>query len=503
MPRAPDAVIGALAAAALVGPAWLHGHYAGGAEVYGHTWIQWEASRVWPAWPATLDLAGGGAWHVIDPLPTWLAAGLGLLVGPMHAWNLLMATFVMVAALGGGALVRAAGGVGAIGAVGLALAPPLVGSLGSGLTEDGALGVVALGLAALLERRWIRAGALLGGAALCGLVVAWMGCLAAAGVLLVQALRQARDNDGLGMARPTRAGVAGLALSALLAGVGIAPHATSLATHAARTVPTPPAFEAAWRVNPTRGADLASFLAPRAVPGAPVASAGAPANVQSHREHPAYLGFVLLALAVAAGPHPAWVGLAIAALLAPGGTFTLAGAPLGVDNPLYPLARALPGGTGLHHAARVMLLGQLALLVLAGRGAARLVVRFPTLPHRVHLAVALEALLLAPARVPMARTDPRTPAIYDALATLPDGPLSVAGAAGPGVSPQKVFHDRRAHGRVLLHDPNRPRDGVPEPGAVFVALGPSGSPARDSATARLGKPAVTTDEGAAWWVPPR
>jgi hypothetical protein len=141
--------------------------------------------------------------------------------------------------------------------------------------------------------------------------------------------------------------------------------------------------------------------------------------------------------------------------------------------------------------------------VLAGRGAARLVVRFPSLPHRVHAAVALEALLLAPARLPLPSSAAESPAIYSSLAGLPPGPLSVGGAAGPGVSPQRVFYDRRAHGRALLHDPNFPRDGAPEPGAVFVALGAPGTPARTRAEATLGSPDASTSDGAAWWVPPR
>jgi hypothetical protein len=211
---------------------------------------------------------------------------------------------------------------------------------------------------------------------------------------------------------------------------------------------------------------------------------------------------VLLALACAAGAHPAWLGLLLAVALAPGGALTWMGTPLGAQ-PGYALAAKLPGLGQVHHAARLLLGGHLALLVLAGRGAARLVVRLPALPHRVHLAVALEALLLAPARIPLPASSADTPAIYAALEGLPAGPLSVAGAAGPGVSPQRVFYDRRAHGRPLLHDPNHPRDGAPAPGAVFVTLGAPGTPARTRAERSMGAPDTSTPDGAAWWVPPR
>jgi hypothetical protein len=510
--RGSDVLYGLLAACMLVGPAWIGGDLAGGAEVHGHAWVQWEAAARWPAWPAHIPLAGG-TWSVIDPLPTWLAAGLSRAIGPVHAWNALMAAFVTLAAVGGGALVRAAGGVGAIGAVGLAFAPPLLGSLGSGLTEDGAIGLVALGLAALLERRHVLAGVLLGGATLCGLVVGWLGAGAALAVTLTRVIQaRAVAEPGRTSLRATLAGpaLAGPALAGAVAlplALGaLLPHSVQLANDGFRTVPAPPPYEAAWRLNPTRGADLASFVAPRTEPGRPVTSPTAPPGTawvqQTGREHPVYLGWVLLALAAFAGRHPAWLGLAAALVVAPGQALTWMGTPLGAGNPLYALARAVPGVSGVHHAARFMLAGQLALLVLAGRGAARLVVRFPELPHRAHLAVLLEALLVAPARVPMARTPAGSPAIYAALADLPAGPVSVAGAAGPGRSPQQVYYDRRAHGRPLLHDPNTPRDGRPTPGSVFVVLGGPGSPRRTQTEATLGPPRAATNDGAAWWIPP-
>jgi len=496
--RGSDVLYGVLAACMVVGPAWIGGDLAGGAEVHGHAWVQWEATACWPAWPARLPLAGG-TWSVIDPLPTWIAAGISRIVGPVHAWNALMAGSLTLAAVGGGALVRAAGGVGAIGAIGLAFAPPLLGALGSGLTEDGALGWVALGLAALIERRHVLAGALLGTATLCGLVVGWIGAVAALGIAVHRVCVERESWRGA-LRGPLVA--AGVALPLTLA--ALAPHRQGLADDHLRVQPGPPPHEAAWRLNPTRGADLASFFAPRPEPARPVTSPTAPPGTawveQPGREHPVYLGVVLLALAACAGRHPAWVGLVAALVLAPGGTLTWMGAPLGLDNPLYTLARTVPGVSGVHHAARLMLGGQLALLVLAGRGAARLVVRFPALPHRAHLAVLLEVLLFAPARVPMARTPAASPSIYAAIATLPDGPASVAGAAGPGRSPQKVFYDRRAHGRALLHDPNTPRDGRPIPGSVFVVLGAPGSGPRAQAERRLGPPRVATVDGAAWWI---
>src|SRR4051812_15949612 len=132
-----DTAIGLALAAILVGPAVARGGFAGSpaAEVYGHAWVQWWAARQWPAWPTGTDLAlGTQSWPVIDPLPTWAVAGLAHLVGAGMAWNLWVATGVVLAAVGGGALARALGGHGPTGAVGLATAPILLGSMTSGLT---------------------------------------------------------------------------------------------------------------------------------------------------------------------------------------------------------------------------------------------------------------------------------------------------------------------------------------------------------------------------------
>ena len=59
-------LVAALAGLRLVGTPGLLGY--GGAEVYGHAWVQgWHAAAL-PAWPAGTDLAEGTAiWPVSDP----------------------------------------------------------------------------------------------------------------------------------------------------------------------------------------------------------------------------------------------------------------------------------------------------------------------------------------------------------------------------------------------------------------------------------------------------
>ena len=140
----------------------------------------------------------------------------------------------------------------------------------------------------------------------------------------------------------------------------------------------------------------------------------------------------------------------------------------------------------------------MCLVVLAARGAARLAVRWPALAQRAPLVLLAETLFLSPAPVPLPSTPDAHPAIYAAIAALPPGPLSVAGAAGPGISPQRVFFDQVAHGRKLLHDPNRPRDGTPRKGAVFVVLGGPESPARQRWEAELGAPDLVAGDGVGW-----
>ena len=82
----------------------------------------------------------------------------------------------MLAFLGGSFLAQREEGDPWVGGLALAMAPALAGSLTSGLTEDGGVGLIAAGLALIGARdlrRGLLAGLLLGLAAACGLVSAW------------------------------------------------------------------------------------------------------------------------------------------------------------------------------------------------------------------------------------------------------------------------------------------------------------------------------------------
>ena len=508
MPRlvhGADALVGLVLAALIVGPAVVGGGLAGspGAEVYGHAWVQAWAASSWPAWPTGTNLAdGAGAWAVIDPLPTWIVGGLARVVGATAAWNVWVALGVVLAAVGGGAFARAMGGSGPVGAAGVATMPIFLGSLTSGLTEDYALGIVALALAAILDGRRLLGALLLGLSAWCGLYLAWLGGLAAAAI----GLWRIRD-------RPLRWVLAG-ALALAVAAPATLPFRDRLAGVGHRAGTFTPRPEPLWRVNPWRGADLASFGAP------------GEQNVETAfvREHPVYVGYTTVGLAALGGWHPAWLGVLACAAVAPGDNLAWAGAPTGVTNPAMSAFRRLPFAERFNHHARVMLLGQLVLVGLAARGGRRSgcwVLGFlgrgsppqrpaggeapgppaPADPGAAWVfaaALVVETAVVSPARLPLPVAPDDSPAIYAALSALPpDLPVAVVGAAGPGIHPQRVFFDQRAHGRVLLHNPNRPVDGRPRAGSIVVALGD----AVVRVTNERGAPTVIAQDGAAWVVP--
>ncbi len=470
------ALVGLALAAVLCGPAWARGEYVGssGAEVYGHAWVQAWAADAWPAFAAGTDRAAGAqSWPILDRLPTWIAAGLAQAVGLRHAWNVSIAAGVVLAAVGGDALARAVGGDRTVGSVAVPLMPIWLGSLTSGLTEDVAIGGLALGLAAAVEGRWVRAGAWLGVLAWCGLYLAWLGAVGVA-VLGVRAVLRGR---------PTLAMFGGAALAAGLA----APAAWAFGGVLDQEPRRPPAVvEPRWPVNPWRGADVLASVAPGKVDttGAAV------------REHPTYLGFVPLGLAVAGGGPAGWLALGACVAASYGDDLSVAGTPTGWTNPAAAVLHALPMGDRFRNHARIMLLGQLVLILLATRGAARVVAATPRAAWPLALAVAAEVVLVSPARAPLPGTPDAAPAIYAALATAPPGlPVRVVGSSNP----QRPLFDQRWHGRRLLNGPNRPDPGRPHPGdEIVVAFGP----AVERLVGELGTPDAQADGAAAWWPGP-
>jgi len=120
----------------------------------------------------------------------------------------------------------------------------------------------------------------------------------------------------------------------------------------------------------------------------------------------------------------------------------------------------LPGGGLVNHHGRLLLVGAIALSVLAARGARVLRERWG--PRVVGLATALvlaDLVLLAPGGGPLPLADPAPLGVVAGLGALSPGKLLVVPAGGPGVHFQRPLLDQRVHGRPLLLDPKHP--GLP------------------------------------------
>lgn len=422
-----------------------------GGELWGHAWVQWWHGEDLPSWPSGPGdrVPGDRDWPVIDPLPTALAAVLSRAIGAVAAYDLVMLVGVFGAFLGGAWLARLEDGDPWIGGLSLALAPSFLGTLASGLTEDLALGLAAVGLGLVGRpevRRALLGGACLGVLASCGLVLAWASGMVAVGLGLWALVWHAQR----------RKVAMGLVAGALTAGVLALPPAllqgARLGGEGHRSGGFSPRFEPLWRLNPWKGVDLASFFVPgRVDPGDALV-----------RMHPGYLGLSLLLLALCGGKSRWWLVLLVAMLMAPGLHLSWMGEPLGMAGPAHVL-RWLPFGELINHHGRLMLMGAVALSVLAARGAVTLSRRAktPWLRGVLLLAVGLDLGGFSPVATPLPTADARPLAVYvhTDFDSLPQGAVLQLPAAGPGIHFQRPLYDQRAHRRPLVLDPNRP--GLP------------------------------------------
>jgi len=385
-------------------------------------------------------------WPVIDPLPTFVAATVGAASSAVLAYDLVVLLGVVGAFIGGAVLARSQGGAPLVGGLALALAPAFLGTVASGLTEDLAIGLAAAGLGWVGSTDWRRAlaaGLCLGVLSACGLVLAWTAAMAAVGIG-TWAWLQSSERGKVGR---------GLVLGGSVAGLLALPtawmHAARLTGEGHRLGTFVPRPEPLWRLNPWQGVDLASFWVPGAVdPGDALV-----------RMHPGYLGWSLLLLGLLAGRSRWWVVLLAAVLVAPGAHLSVAGSPTGVDNPVAALVNHLPFGELVNHHGRLLLLGSIALSVLASLGASSLKQRFGPRALWAALAIILVDLaLLGPVGAPLPIADATPLAVYTnpGFDSLPDGPILHLPASGPGVHFQRPLLDQRIHQRPLALNPNRP-----------------------------------------------
>jgi len=510
-----------------------------GGEAFGHAWVQWWHAEALPGWPGGTDLAlGTGSWPVIDPLPTLLAAVLGRIFGVAAGYNILCLAFVALSFVGGAALAERDGGSPWVGGLVLCLSPIFLGSLCSGLTEDGALGLAALALAYLGRpnlRDGLKAGLCLGLLSWCGLVLAWSTAVVCVGLGLVCA-RQDR--------RAWRPLLAGAGVAVLMALPVAWSQGSRLGGVGHRRGELLRETEPLWFLNPWKGADVMSFFSPGRVE----------IGDELVRWHPAYLGLVALALAIYGSRNPKghpprgrgawWWVLVLSAAAAVGSEPMFAGRPVPFPNVVAGVLHLLPFGDLVNHHARLLLPGTLALAVLAARGAVRLERsgRFKGNGGVVAaLALSVEMLLVAPLSYPLPVASIRVPDVVRPcgarhvdgpcvdLDDLTPGRMLVAPLAGPGVHPQRALLDQRAHGRPLFIDPNRPgwpqsvayspsaswlmglalEDGAPPPPVFDVPQGVSVllvmAPHDVAVAAVLGPPEVKAADGSAWdlgrWTP--
>lgn len=439
-----------------------------GGEVWGHAWVQWWHGEALPGWPSGPGerVPGSRDWPVIDPLPTAVAAVLSRVFGVVAAYDLVLLFGVFAAFVGGAWLAKQEDGDPWVGGLALALAPSFLGTLSSGLTEDLALGLAAvgLGLVGQLElRRAVWGGVCLGVLASCGLVLAW-----ATGVVAI----------GLGLwalvgSKQRWKTLVGLVAGAVTAGVLAIPPAllqgARLGGEGHRSGGFMSRYEPLWRLNPWRGVDLASFFVPgRVDPGDALV-----------RMHPGYLGLSLVVLGLLGGRSRWWVVLLGAVLVAPGEHLSWMGEPLDLSGPAVALSW-IPFGDLINHHGRLLMLGAIALSVLAARGAKRAGQRWrsPIVRAGLLVVVGVDLVLLGPVPTPLPTADARPLGVYAdaAFDQLGGGVVLQLPAAGPGIHFQRPLFDQRVHGQPLLLDPNRP--GLPvafsrTPSGRFMASLPS------------------------------
>ena len=424
-------------------PAFIHeGELLGaeGAEVFGHAWTHWWRAEELPNWPTGTDLAVNTAkWPVIDPLPILISSVMGFLGGPAFGYNFWICCSVFFAAWGGWVLAEKVGGTPWVGSLVLAWTPPFIGSLRSGLTEDGAIGLVALGLAFLHERWWL-AGLCIGISAWCGLVIGWFGGIAAivVGIFIIK-------QDPAGWKKILGAG--GIAFFLAL-GAGWF-HLTRLSQQGKRFGQVQMEYEPNWVLNPVHHCDLASLFYPGQV------------DLEGLliRTHPGYIGLSIIVLAIFAVRWRWLVVSLVMILLALGETIWFMGSSTGIANPVATLFTFLPGGDSINHSARALLVASVAISALASLGCRRICERFSISKWLLLVIVGLDLLLLSPISITLPVTTPSAKILHD-LQDLSPGSALVLPAGGPGISFQQPLWEQRLHGRSLLLDPNQP--GIPK-----------------------------------------
>jgi len=424
-------------------------------DVWNSLWSYWwladalERGEL-PLRTGLLNHPLGGRILVADPVNGLLATALVWRAGPAVAHNLLVMVHLLAAGLAAHALARSLGGRGWVAGVGFAFSPLLLSHAHNGASE--AVAACWLPLSGLAVVWALRRGGLLrslaaGGALFVAAAASWYCGVAAWILLLALVLLWRGQPRGLGTRarRLLPAALVGLALSLPMA------SATRAVAQAPDGLVVIKNTEDLARLRRTLGpADPRVFFVPGSFrsPDFPHLE-GNPSDYG----HIAYLGWVLLSLAIFApllrrragrgppreegGPGPAlWAALLAGLLLALGPVLVIGGYPLALAGralPLpYQLLEGLPGFDALSLLYRLSLVSALCLALLADRALTRVVApRWSALAAGLVAALALcETCLLSPASgMPAVTTIPSSSAL-EALSQAPRGAVINVPVAG-------------------------------------------------------------------------
>ena len=313
-----------------------HGELVGyeGGEVYGHAWMHWWRGAAFPQWPKGTMLAlGMKDAPPIDPLAVIFSSCMG---GGAFGYNMWIWCSLFLAALGGGVLSNKMGGSFFFGAILLAWSPPFLGSLSSGLSEDGGLGLVALAVAYAYGENtsWWKSGLFLGLSFWSGLVLGWLG-----GMLCVLLMwLQGRRHISFWLKT--------FVLAFFLSLPILWPHLARIGGHGHRTGEVLYEVEPLWQVNPWKQLDLASIISWGRVS----------LDDALVRTHPGYVGIGVWLLALY---RKQWTWLLCIVLflgLALSDTIRFAGSPTEIGNPIAWLWHQLPFADQFNHHGRAMLI---------------------------------------------------------------------------------------------------------------------------------------------------
>jgi hypothetical protein len=395
-----------------------------GGEVYGHAWIHWWRGEAFPDWPNGTNLAVGMSnAPPIDPLGIFVSSVLG---GGSFGYNAWIWLSIFLASLGGGILSKRLGGDFFFGALLLAWSPPFLGSLYSGLSEDGGLGFVALAVAYAHgeDRSWWKCGVFLGLACWSGLVLGWL-----AGMLCLM-IAATQKKEGI-LFWGASFFVMGLMFIPVLL-----PHLERISGIGHRSGGMEYGQEPLWQINPWKQIDLFSLFSLGRV------------DLQDAvlRVHPAYLGIGIWCLAVYQQKKK-WLLLIFAFVaLALSEELRIRGEVTEIFNPFAWIWHQAPFADRFNHHGRAMLI--VSVLMVAACASSFRWWKF--------LLVG-EVLLFSPISVVLPTTNAVSSPVLENLRSLPlSGRVVFLPAVGPGVSFQKPLWIQHIHQHPLLLNPNRP-----------------------------------------------